>query len=40
MRNGQTVDLQGNVKLNYVDGTKFIFRDDSKTALKEQWLRQ
>ncbi|MGB4771713.1 MAG: hypothetical protein WBP58_09645 [Chitinophagaceae bacterium] len=38
IRNGQTIDLKGTVKLNYVDGQKFIFRDVSKTALKEQWL--
>jgi predicted metalloprotease with PDZ domain len=39
IRNGKTVDLNGTVKLNYVDAEKFRFTDPSKTALKEQWLK-
>lgn len=39
IRNGQTVDLKGTVKLNYVDGQRYMFRDASKAGLKEQWLR-
>jgi predicted metalloprotease with PDZ domain len=39
IRNGKTVDLNGTVKLNHVDAEKLRFTDASKTALKEQWLK-
>jgi hypothetical protein len=39
IRNGKTVDLNGTVKLNHVDAEKLRFTEASKTALKEQWLK-
>jgi predicted metalloprotease with PDZ domain len=39
IRNGKTVDLKGSVKLNKVDAEKLRFADASKTALKDQWLK-
>jgi len=38
-RNGTTIELKGNVKLNYVDGTGFKFTDTSKAQLKDAWLK-
>ena len=40
IRNGETLDLKGTVKLNMVDAEKFQFKDASKAKLKEQWLRE
>lgn len=39
IRNGETLELKGIVKLNLVDAERFHFSDDSKTMLNEQWLR-
>jgi predicted metalloprotease with PDZ domain len=38
-RNGTIVELKGNVKLNYVDGSGFKFTDPSKQQLKDAWLK-
>jgi predicted metalloprotease with PDZ domain len=38
-RDGQIVELKGNAKLNYVDGSGFKFTDPSKAKLKEAWLK-
>jgi hypothetical protein len=38
-RNGQIVELKGQAKLNYVDGSGFKFVDPSKEKLKNAWLK-
>jgi predicted metalloprotease with PDZ domain len=38
-RNGQVIELKGQVKLNYVDGSGFKYVDTSKEKLKTAWLK-
>ncbi|MGB3016578.1 MAG: hypothetical protein WBC65_02135, partial [Ignavibacteria bacterium] len=38
-RNGETIELSGNAKLNYIDGSGYRFADPSKLKLKEAWLK-
>ena len=38
-RNGQILDLKGVVKLNYIPGPGFKFKDKSKESLKNAWLK-
>lgn len=38
-RAGKDIELKGTVKLNYEDGDSFRFRDESKKALNESWLK-
>jgi len=38
-RNGEIIELSGNAKLNYIDGSGFKFTDPSKLKLKEAWLK-
>ncbi len=39
IRNGETIELKGKVKLNQADGNKIEFTDKSKAKLKDQWLK-
>lgn len=39
-RNGQELELKGNVKQNYADREGFRFSDESKRALNEAWLKK
>ncbi|HEX5669087.1 MAG TPA: hypothetical protein VFX73_09810, partial [Chitinophagaceae bacterium] len=39
-RNGQIVELKGQAKLNYVDGSGLKFVDPSKEKLKNAWLKE
>jgi predicted metalloprotease with PDZ domain len=39
LRKGQPVDLKANITVNKEDGQQLRFRDESKKALKEAWLR-
>ena len=38
-RNGIVQELNGKIKLNYVDGQGYKFVDPSKSAIKEAWLK-
>ena len=38
-RNGEMIELSGNAKLNYIDGSGYKFADPSKMKLKEAWLK-
>jgi len=38
-RNGQLVELKGNVKLNYIDTPGFKFVNPAKAVQKEKWLK-
>lgn len=39
LRNGQEVNLKGNVKLNYIDGPGYVFKNPAKESLKNKWLK-
>jgi predicted metalloprotease with PDZ domain len=39
-RNGQDLELKGTVKQNYSDGDGFRFKDESKRALNQAWLKK
>jgi predicted metalloprotease with PDZ domain len=39
-RNGEDMELKGIVKQNYSDGDGFRFKDESKRALNEAWLKK
>jgi predicted metalloprotease with PDZ domain len=38
-RDGQIVELKGNIKLNYVDTQDYVFTDSAKMARKDSWLK-
>lgn len=38
-RNGQDMDLKGNVKLNYQDGDGYRFKDETKRESNHAWLK-
>ena len=38
-RKGEIIELKGKVKLNYIDGSGYKFKDPSKLKLKEAWLK-